>query len=135
MKGLLTAINTYWDATSALVTDIGPLGLNEIPPSTTGAYVVLSVVASPTSFNYGATSFTEPTLQFTLRDSDSLTGLTKIEAMMALLDDKVFTIASKQNFGFVREHDPLPEPADPEPDQEARPSFGWIVTYRAANTV
>jgi hypothetical protein len=136
MKGLLTAINTYWDATSALVTDIGPLALHETPPGTTGTYVVLSVVASPTSLGYSTASYTEPTFQFTLRDDDSIDGLTKIEAMIALLDDRVFTISGKQNFGFVKEHDPVPEPIEPpNPDEQGRPSFGWVVTYRAACTV
>ncbi len=134
MKALLTAINTYWDATSALVTDIGPLSINETPPGTTGAYVVMNVIVAPKTWNYGSASYAEPMIQFTLRDSDSLTGLTKIEAMTALLDDKVFTISGKQNFGCVRQGDAIPEPSDPEQDEAGLLSFGWIVTYSLANT-
>lgn len=134
MLKLLTAITTYWNATSALVTDIGPIGLNEIPPGTSGAYVVMYPLASPTNWFYAGTKFTEPLIQFTLRDTDSLTGLTKIEAAIALLDDKVFTLSSGQNFRCERQGDPISEPTDPEPDENARPAFGWVVTYSLANT-
>jgi hypothetical protein len=134
MTGLLTAITAYWNATSALVTSIGPLGLMESPPGTALTYVVLNPITAPKTWNYGSTSFAEPLIQFTVRGTTAAASLALAEAMCAILDDKVFTISGKQNFGFVRIGDPIPEPSDPEIDQSGNPSFGWVVQYSAANT-
>jgi hypothetical protein len=132
MTGLLTAINTYWDAN--LVNTVGQLYQTIQKPGATMPYAVFTVIAAPATSRYGGVAFAAPQIQFTARDVGSAAALAKCELIIAALDERAFSISGKQNFFTRRLHDPIPEPADPTEDEQGRDTFGWIVTYEFANT-
>jgi hypothetical protein len=136
MQRLLAAIKTNFEANGTLTGAFtGGIHFMEAAPGTALPYLIVVPVTSPTTYKYGGAAFSEPVIQFTSRAVGANTALANLETLMGVFDEIVFSLAdSKQHFYTKRQGEPLPEPADPEQDEQGRDTFGWIITYDLATT-
>jgi hypothetical protein len=130
LSPLLTAINTYFDGASGLLTQItGGLHFEETPSGVSMPYAIAYVISASATSKYGGVSYSEPVIQFTVFGQGARVALLLIEALITKFDEHSFTLSSGTQINATRQHEPIPLPDFPQQNESGNPCYGYVVTY------